>query len=195
MSRHANGGGRVLEEAVVSEAVYFDHDSTAKGNALVTGGKFYGTLITGESHISGSPLCEDSEISAKHVSGFPVIKGCKLMDGVRVFDSPILNNVGLHGTIQIFGDAVLDGFTLSYVAEKSGDRLRIHRGRWMRPPRHIEVDGYTISECTDGCFHVGCRCRPLSFWMEKGEKFGRRLGISEQGRTRMRAAFQDWSKG
>lgn len=170
MKRH--GTGTLHDDAEVSRAVVLNH-SEARDHVLLTAGEFTVCTLSGSMKTAGWPIAINSQLSCDLLAGTPVIMDSFLGFGVRVYDNPQITNCALNGLIAVYGDAVLQGWNLSL---DSPDYLRIHAGVWTRPPRHIQVGRYLISECRSGFTHCGCYCKANSWWLSH-YRLGTRLGV------------------
>jgi hypothetical protein len=165
--------GIIRQQAEVSDFAILKN-STAEGNANITGGEIIDSRVLGNVH------------------GWPTIRNSHILQGVTIYDYPTIHTVDLFGTIKVYGRAKLSNLVISYVSA-SGDCLRIHDGVWAEPPRHVEMNGWTLSTCVNDRFHVGCYCKTLSHWINS-RKFSRRMGWSDQDFDYAIQLFHSWLK-
>lgn len=187
--RHQNGGGLKVYPAQASPDSYLHKRSTLEGETNV-----YASSLTlsalrdtfaAASTVHAAALA-DSRLSDAYVENSDVVSSeivasevvdCRLTR-CRVFANegmkPVVYGVKLAG-VTVFGGATLYG---PWGLELEG--AHIHDGVWREAPRHLLIEGgglhVAVVECTEGRAHMGCTCRPVKHWLDRGPKLGRRLG-------------------
>lgn len=170
--RHKNGGGKIFgNDAEVSADTFLDRSSIIRGDSNVY-----------HSHI------EESEIIDS------IIVGATVRDSVlnysRTWDSPVIESVSLK-EVAVFGNAILRGpWSLD-------GPVRIHAGVWTAPPRWDIIEGMkvSISECTEGRFHLGCWCLPYETWArpQYRQRIGARAAWSDMQIAQAFKRFTEWN--
>lgn len=192
--RHTNGGGLKVFPAQASPDSFIDGHSSVEGetgvyassltemsalkDCFVTGSKLI-EVTAADSRLSGSLVASSdilsSELFSAHVGGCRLARCRVFADGGAI---PVLRGVALDG-VTVYGHAKLVG---PWGLELPG--AHIHAGEWREAPRHVLIEGegvhVAVLECTDGRAHMGCTCRPVTHWLDRGPRIGRRLGWSEE---------------
>lgn len=195
--RHKNGGGLKVFPAQASPDSFLDKLSSIEGESEVygshvTGSALKDSFVAMRSNVSGSAVADsriigstvrNSDLTLSSVVGAHV-EGCRL-SRCRVsgdeFKDPFAVGVRLEG-VTVSGDANLYG---PWALELPG--AHIHTGSWSEQPRHVLIKGegeegihVAVLECTEGRAHMGCECRPVTHWLERGPALARRFGWSEE---------------
>lgn len=217
--RHRNGGGKVYGwEAEVSADTHLDSWSVARDQATIVSAHIENSMIYGASKVFLALIRDNSEIYSAGVQGgqvrinrstligadvcskLPVlIKNTVLSGEIVVRDSATLIDVSAIGQVRVYGHVVL---------EANSDRILlrglmdIHRGFWRRAPKYVELGGpfdeqgfhFGITECTDGHAHVGCKCKPMTKWLEhvKDGRLARVAGWRNELVQRASDTFTEW---
>lgn len=189
--RHANGSGLKVYPAQASADCWIDRDSTLEGktdayhstvrdsalkDTFCSASQISHSLVAG-SHVADGARVVNSEITSSHVVCAHVLD-CRLRD-CRVAGCLVsMEGVSLEG-VTVSGDTVLTGpWGLSLTG------AHIHAGEWRRAPRHVLIEGNGIHaavvECTEGRAHLGCACRPIAYWIERGPGMARRFGWTQE---------------
>ena len=192
--RHRNGGGLKVFPAQASPDSLLDADTVIEGESEVYDSTLRQTALKDsfvarlcfvhESAVADSRLVTstvtNSEVSSSSVVGAYVegsrLSGCRVAsDGASL---PFLSGVRLSG-VTVSGEVSLVG---PWGLELPG--AHIHAGLWHEPPQFRSIDGegvhVALVECTEGRAHMGCACRPVAHWLDRGPKLGRRMGWSEE---------------
>jgi hypothetical protein len=191
--RHRNGGGTKVYPAQASPDSFIDKVSSVEGESGVYVSSLTAAALK-DSFVAWSLLTEvtaadcrlsDSFIEKSDIVGSEVvtadIAGCRLFQcrvSAEGGPRPRLRGVTLTG-VTVYGDVALSG---PWGLDLPG--AHIHAGEWREAPRHTLIEGegvhVAVVECTDGRAHMGCTCKPISYWLEKGPRLARRLGWNEE---------------
>jgi hypothetical protein len=191
--RHKNGGGVKVYPAQASPDSFIDRHSSVEGESGVYDCALYSSALKDtfayRSTVTSSAVADcrvaEADITGSDLvsceAGASTIEGCRLTD-CRVFADgpavPALGGVRLVG-VTVYGEVSLFG---PWGLELPG--AHIHAGHWSEQPRHLLVEGdgihVAVVECTEGRAHMGCECRPVTHWLEKGPRLARRLDWSEE---------------
>lgn len=201
--RHKNGGGLKVYPAQASPDSFLDKTSTAEGESNVYESSLEGSALKDtfaysstviSATVAGSRLADayldNADIISSEIVGAHV-RNSRLTD-CRVYsndqDKPALVGVSLVG-VTVYGSALLCG---TWGLDLPG--AHIHAGIWNCQPRHILIEGegihQAVLECTEGRAHMGCECRPITYWLERGPRFARRFGWTEEQTEQCRTFLQ-----
>lgn len=157
--RHKNGNGRIYgNDAEISLDSYLDKESSIGDKAQCFNGAIIRSVLADNVSVAGYPN--------------PIkIADCELSGNTRLWQCPSLREVSLRD-VSVYGNARLIGpWSLS-------ERVRIHQGEWLKPPRYQVIEGNgirtVISECANNCFHIGCWALPYNVWTRP--KYRQRIG-------------------
>lgn len=206
---HPNGRGTVLGEAAhVSADTYLDRASVVEGETSLRRSTVVDSNVRDsflfDTSLTGS-VAVDSRLASSRLLGTSAegssVTDCDAVDsrlrgvevGSRDGRGPSLYMVELEGV-------VVEGFVRLRGPWSLAGHLRIHAGEWKRAPRHIRITGENgvvsdVSECTEGRAHISCKCRPVSYWLERGPALGRRLGWTESQIEECRVFFEELKDG
>lgn len=191
--RHRNGGGAKVYPAQASPDSFIDRLSTVEGESNVYTSTIHDSALkdsfadrskVNDSLVADCRLAEallrNSDITRTHIV-CALVEASRLTD-CRIFADegvpPQVSGVTLSG-VTVYGNACLRG---TWGLELEG--AHVHAGVWEQPPRHLLVEDegvhVAVLECTEGRAHMGCECRPVTYWLKKGPRIARRLGWDEE---------------
>jgi hypothetical protein len=196
--RHPHGNGLKHLPAEASPDTFLDSDSTLEGESRVYASSiqhsalrdtftFAATIrdsVAADSRIVDAEVYQ-SDVRTSDVAGMGVsVEECQLTD-CRVFaddgHAPQLLAVGLVG-VSVYAGAILRG---PWELDLPG--AHIHAGTWTAPPRHVLIEGNGIHEavveCTEGRAHLGCSCKPVSYWLKVGPRLAQKFGWTDEQKT------------
>ncbi len=189
---HPAGAGLKIYPAQASSDSFIDDQSAIEGETEIYSTSLRGSVLKDtfafgarvhSSAVAASRLADsivvNSDIESCDIVGAEA-GGCRLIDchiHIENGHSPRLSGVNLAG-VRVAGEVEMRG---PFGMDAPG--AHVHAGVWTRAPRHILLIGQihvAVVECTDGRAHMGCACRPVKFWLERGPRLGRRFGWTEE---------------
>lgn len=194
--RHRNGGGRKFgNDCEVSADSFFDRKSSIGDTAEIYSAQIHNSVIFDEVIIANATIFRSTlrdQVRVIGGKGGIHLTDCDLSGKTRIWNNAVLDSVTLNGVL-VYGDCVLSGpWSLS-------DCIRIHRGHWPKPPRHVLIEAENIdtiiSECVPGFAHIGCWCKSYEEWFRPGyrQMIGKRSGWTPQQIELTFDTFSEWA--